>query len=214
MLSLLHSKLGYMLSLLHSKPAIPIGKLLHTDINIDLLSRTQKKVQQTNMNTSLKVWGMQSNRVKLYHTYLDMELLLEHENLETFGKANYLLIQSDQHTLSGDLEEVVTLLRGKGYTPVLARAERYPFLQDNYSNVKRLLDKGCLMETELLSLCGKHGAAAKRLGEKLMKEEWVSFVGTGAIDDEDLREVQKLLTSKKLINQLQAASIKNRELLV
>lgn len=223
-----------MLSILHSKPTTPIGKLLHTDINIDLFSLALKKVQQINIMASLKVSGyshlisttsewptinatvgpMQTSLVKLYHIYKDRELLQENGDLETFGKDNYLLIQTDQNTLSGDLEEAVALLQHQGYTPVLARAERYPFLQDNYGNVKRLLNKGCLMETELLSLCGRHGVAAKRLGEKLMKEEWVSFVGTGAIDEGDLNEVKRLLESKRLIKQLQASSIKNRELLV
>lgn len=224
-----------MLSFLQRNSSISIGEVLGTDINTSLFTKGYETNQSIeHLTAELKSSGyihvisvaptelrldellaaadVVVKLVRLYALDTDLEELLQQDNVITFGN-NYILISTDTDTLSSQLEDAVDLLRMKGYTPVLVQAEQYTHLQDNYRNIIRLIDRGCLLQMEMPSLTGHHGPAAKRLAGKLLKEHWVSFVGSGISNEDRQSPFKNISYSKALIKQLQAHSIRNQELL-
>ncbi|MEH6307525.1 CpsB/CapC family capsule biosynthesis tyrosine phosphatase [Olivibacter sp. CPCC 100613] len=209
-----------------------VGSILAADIHIDLLKPSFGYFNSKDVTEELKnagytcIFGAVSqdavdakafnsalpiHAVRLYHLDAD-GFRLQKEKLETFGK-NYILLEAPADILSRDLEDVVVYLNGKGLQPVLAKAEQYACLQDNYRNITRLHSQGCLLESDLLSLAGGNGVDSKRLAQKLFKEERVSFVGSGARSTDDQQMINDLFHSKKLVKQLQSPCIKNREII-
>ncbi|MDM8176658.1 MULTISPECIES: CpsB/CapC family capsule biosynthesis tyrosine phosphatase [Olivibacter] len=209
-----------------------VGSILAADIHIDLLKPSFGYFNSTDVTEELKnagyacIFGAVSqdaidaktfnsalpiHSIRLYRLDTD-GALLQQEKLETFGK-NYVLLEAPADILSRDLEDVVAYLTGKGLQPVLAKTEQYACLQDNYRNITRLHLQGCLYESDLLSLAGSNGVDAKRVAQKLFKEERVSFVGSGARNTDDQQMINELFHSKKLMKQLQSACIKNKEII-
>jgi|GEM_PF-1133119 len=222
-----------MFSLLHRQTSISIGKLLVTDINIDLLNKKDEHSPSQQLTENLRISGYQyvigaasksnkANRlimntalpirtVRLYDIEDDLEELLDSEDVETLG-TNYVLIKGNWTIPSSHLEDGILRLQLNGYTPILAKSERYECLQDNYRNISRLLNRGCLLETDLISLTGYHGQGSKRLAYKLFKEGWTSFVGSGASNLIEQEMVNTLLQSKRIVKRLESLPLRNKEL--
>ena len=66
----------------------------------------------------------------------------------------------------------------KGYKPVLAHPERYPYLNQNMVALQNLVDGGCRLQINLLSLLGHYGKGPQLSAEKLIRNKLVSMVGT------------------------------------
>lgn len=221
-----------MISLLQSSPTVSIGAMLGTDFNQSLHINPKDGAQELLAGLKsagyVKVIGMLPSdidspkdimvsttsmvkTVPLYSIEKDLTFLLGSGEASTLGK-KYLLIEADKQATSSDLEDAVLELRGRGYTPVLIQAEGYEYLQDNYRNIKRLQDRGCLLQADILSLTGALGIAAKRLAKRLIYGGFASFIGSGITNLDEQRRSEPLLHSRKLAKLLQTANIKNREL--
>lgn len=208
-----------------------IGSILTADLHIDLLKPGFGYFNSTEVTEELKNAGytcifsavnqetvdaktldsaLPMHLIRLYHLDTDATVLQQGQ-LEYFGK-NYVLIETPIDILSRDLEDVVSYLNSRSLQPVLVKAEQYVCLQDNYRNITRLHLQGCLYESDLLSLAGGNGVEAKRLAQKLFKEERVSFVGSGIRNTDDQQMINELFHSKKMLKQLRSRQIKNKEL--
>jgi tyrosine-protein phosphatase YwqE len=64
----------------------------------------------------------------------------------------------------------------RGYKPLLAHPERYPYLRLNdYQEYKQA---GCLFQLNILSLTGHYGSHAKETAEELLENNLIDFVAT------------------------------------
>lgn len=219
-----------MFSILPSHSTLSIGQLLGTDLHVDLLRGTGEantEVAEELRNSGYQcVFGAAYSDEHANKTYMENALPIHtvrlyalEDAMEEFSTRepvhfgqNYVLIQANHEILRSDLEDGISTLTQKGYQPVLVQAERYICLQDNYRNIPRLTGQGCLLTSEMVSLTGEHGTEAKRLAQKLFKEEHVSFASTGAQNIKQQKKVNELFQSKKMIKQLQSPKIKNKEL--
>lgn len=224
-----------MISLLPSSNPISIGAMLGTDFNQSLLSNQKDKIQTGDLLERLKNSGYENiigivppgidlvndadvltnsiiKKAYVYSVEKDLPFLLDTSEASTLGN-KYLLIEADIYTPSSHLEDAVLQLQLKGYVPVLLQAERYENLQDNYRNIQRLQDRGCLLQADILSLTGAVGAAAKRLAKRLIYGGFASFIGSGMTTPDEHRRFQPLLHSRKLARLLRSANVKNRELI-
>lgn len=224
-----------MLSFLSGFAANPIGEVLRADINISFLSKERDSGPSGELSRRLRKSGFTHviilsptadggeqrglnegepsvERVGLYLIERDLERLLKGGKAATMGN-HYLPIGADKGIPISHLEDAVFQLQLKGYMPVLVQAERYAYLQANYRNIKRLIDRGCLLHIDILSLAGTQGHAAKKLSDKLLHDSYASFIGTGIGTLEDHKKFTSLERSRKLSKLLQSASIRNRELI-
>ncbi len=104
--------------------------------------------------------------------------LLENKDLLTLGNTNYVLVEISFFGAPPGFEDYVFQMGLAGYRPVLAHPERYAFFAGNFKKYERLVDLGCSLQINALSLTGRYGSLAQKTAEKLLKNEMVSFFGT------------------------------------
>ena len=75
-----------------------------------------------------------------------------------------------------DLNGALERIKSRGYYPVLAHPERYGYMdRDDY---RRLKERGIKFQSNLSSLAGAYGPAARKKVEWLQKQQLIDFWGT------------------------------------
>ena len=72
----------------------------------------------------------------------------------------------------------------KGYIVILAHAERYECLREEFDNVEYLDEMGVLIQVNAGSITGSGGRKLKKFVKALLESEMVFCVGTDAHDNE------------------------------
>lgn len=119
-----------------------------------------------------------------------MAMLESEEELLTFGEA-FILVETPFMNKPLLLEEAFFKLKSLGYHPVLAHPERYIYLQEDYSEIKTLIDSNIHLQINLGSLAGYYSHKAKKLAQYLIDHQWISFVGS------DIHHMRHLAAYKK-----------------
>ncbi|MGI9545453.1 MAG: tyrosine-protein phosphatase [Cyclobacteriaceae bacterium] len=130
--------------------------------------------------------------------YLDehfMQLLQTPDQLLTFG-ANYLLIETSFINEPAFLREGIFQIISAGLQPVLAHPERYVFIQNDPEIAEDLVERGVLLQLNLLSLTGYYSKAARKVAEKLIDQELVSFAGSDCHNIRHLSSMTDVLDGK------------------
>ncbi len=140
------------------------------------------------------------------------ELLRNNEPLLTFG-SNYILIEMSFIAPSPNIESAIFELCIKGLQPVMAHPERYVYFHDSFDKYQRLIDLGCILQVNLLSLSGYYGGYVKKAAEKLIKNNMVQFVGTDMHHEKHKEALMNLATKKEFYQLLQSVDLKNKSLL-
>jgi protein-tyrosine phosphatase len=125
-------------------------------------------------------------------------------------KDNLVLVEFSFVEASINLKEILFQLQIKGYQPVIAHPERYLYLKGNKSWYDDIRNTGCLFQVNLLSLSGFYGKASADLAQYLIKQNYVSLLGTDlhnarhieALGATPSDTVKKLLDSGMLQNPL------------
>ena len=145
--------------------------------------------------------------------YIDEEFpnrVRNDEKFLTFGE-NYILIEVNMMAREKRLEEVLFELNLKGYKPVLAHVERYPYMFEGNSLAyySSLLDADVLLQVNLRSFTGQYGEIQKKIARQLAEHNMINFLGTDIHHENQLPiiyqsmkdpYVQKLLIKNKLLN--------------
>ncbi len=145
--------------------------------------------------------------------YIDQEFpnrVRNDEKFLTFGE-NYILIEVNMMAREKRLEEVLFELNLKGYKPVLAHVERYPYMFEGNSLAyyASLLDADVLLQVNLRSFTGQYGEIQKKIARQLAEHNMINFLGTDIHHENQLPiiyqsmkdpYVQKLLIKNKLLN--------------
>jgi protein-tyrosine phosphatase len=124
--------------------------------------------------------------------------LLGKGNMLTFGKEKYLLLEVSYINYPENFNNMVFDVIVKGYIPVLAHPERYPFWSVKFDEYKRLKDMGVLLQLNITSLSGYYGPDVKRTAEKLAANNMIDFLGSDMHHEKHLAALQKSLSSKTL----------------
>jgi protein-tyrosine phosphatase len=130
--------------------------------------------------------------------YIDEQFI---ENLKrgnrflTFGK-NYILIELGFYNEPAQFTSTIFNLLTEGYKPVLAHPERYLYILKQFDKLKDWVEKGILLQINLLSLVGYYSPTAQLFCEKLISEGLVSFAGTDAHNPKHLQALNQVYASK------------------
>ena len=138
--------------------------------------------------------------------------LLEKGDLLTFGKEKYLLVEVSYINYPENFNKIVFDILVKGYTPVLAHPERYPFWSVKFDDYKKLRDMGVLFQLNITSLSGYYGPDVKRIAEKLAVNNMVDFLGSDVHHERHIAALQKSLSSKTLNALLKNGHLLNKNL--
>ena len=112
--------------------------------------------------------------------FLDETFLSKLENNDkflTFGN-NYLLFETSFINKPNFLIEAVFKINAHGYKPVLAHPERYIYIQENLEILEDLLERDVLLQININSLTGYYSKGARKLAEKLIDNNYISFLGS------------------------------------
>ena len=116
------------------------------------------------------------------------EELVEKEDLLTIGE-KHLLFELSFFEPPRQLREVIFNLKVKGYHPILAHAERYVFWEKDLDKFRELVEAGCSLQLNLLSVIGHYGPNVEKMAKSLLKEKLYAFAGT---DVHRMEHVDKL----------------------
>lgn len=103
--------------------------------------------------------------------------IFQNEKLLTI-KDNYVLVEMSYINPPIQLYSILFDLQVAGYIPVLAHPERYVFYHNNFEEYKKLINAGCLLQLNLLSVVGYYGEVIFKVAEKLLQKGMYSFVGS------------------------------------
>ena len=103
------------------------------------------------------------------------------EKFLTFGD-NYILVEVSMMIREKKMEEVLFELNMRGYKPVLAHAERYPYLFEHHKldNYEALRDADVFLQVNLRSFTGGYGEIQKKIAKALAENEMISFIRRGS----------------------------------
>jgi len=103
------------------------------------------------------------------------EKRVDEDKLMTIGD-NYVLFEFSFISKPANAIQVIEKMKNKGYKPILAHPERYPYMDlDQY---KVLHSWGVDFQLNTISFAGYYGAGAKKIAEELMDHNLVEFISS------------------------------------
>lgn len=151
----------------------------------------------------------------------EMVDLIEQKKASTINGTNYVLFELPMNSKPLFSKSIVYDLLDKGYIPIIAHPERYSYVKEDINFVKELKEIGALFQSNYGSAIGMYGIEAKKTLKKLLKNDWISFLGSdvhraGQIYPEIPRIIKKLgkwISSEKLeeLTTLNAQKVLNNE---
>lgn len=121
--------------------------------------------------------------------YLGSELLYEYklgDLLDTgafkpLGDSCYYLIETIRHGGSeAGLMNFIQKLKDRGYQAVFAHPERYDFVQDDPNILIEFMKKGCLIQSNYLSLTNYYGERSRDTLKIMLEHNMVQLMGSDA----------------------------------
>lgn len=104
--------------------------------------------------------------------------LIAEDDILSFGEEKYVLIEMSFAAPSRNYESIIFELITRGYKPVLAHPERYTYWHRKPELFEQIVQAGCLLQVNLLSLTGYYGRDIKKSGVRFLEKGMVAFLGT------------------------------------
>lgn len=153
-------------------------------------AETNLELKKNNLSIPFRAaaeYMMDENFVKLFQS----------EKLLTL-KDNYVLVEMSYINPPIQLYSILFDLQVAGYIPVLAHPERYNFFHKNFDEYNKLINAGCLLQLNLLSVVGYYGESITEIAKKLLKKGMYSFVGSDAHHNNHIASFDKKVKIKDL----------------
>lgn len=113
-------------------------------------------------------------------------------------KDNYVLVEMSYLNPPIQLYSILFDLQVAGYIPVLAHPERYIFYHINFNEYTKLINAGCLLQLNLLSVVGYYGEGIAKIAEKLLQKGMYSYVGSDVHHDNHIAAFDQKVKLKDL----------------
>jgi tyrosine-protein phosphatase YwqE len=146
-----------------------------------------------------------------YYIDFDFERKLKTEKLLTFGD-NYLLFEISYMNPPDNLFHIIFEMQMSGYKPVLAHPERYNFWHTHFEKYEELVEKGILLQMNINSLTGYYSMDTKKIAEKLIDKNMISFLGTDCHHMGHLELMKKVVYEKHLLQLIESGRLLNHQL--
>lgn len=103
--------------------------------------------------------------------------LIERDELMPFGD-NYILFEVSFSQAPDNLNNTIFELQHRGYKPILAHPERYPYWVGNMKRMQDFLDRDVLLQLNINSLTGTYSPQVAKFSEKLLDSGMIAFLGS------------------------------------
>jgi protein-tyrosine phosphatase len=123
----------------------------------------------------------------------------------------YVLFEVSYINSPDNISQVIFDIQIAGFIPVLAHPERYPFWYHKFEEYHKFKEAGVLLQLNTNSLTGYYGPEAKKLGERLVNERMIDFIGSDMHGERHMLALERSLNEKHLWK-LAAQGLKNSSL--
>lgn len=104
-----------------------------------------------------------------------------------------ILVEMSYYYRSNNLEQTLFELNMAGLKPILAHPERYLYMSECLSDFDRIVEMGCRLQMNIMSLTGIYGYQSIGILEYLLKRDMYSFIAT---DLHSLNQLDRILAYK------------------
>ncbi len=115
--------------------------------------------------------------------YLPNLIEVSKNPLNTIGNGKYMLIEFIPGIFPQDYEEQFYNLQLAGIHPIVAHPERYRFIKENISILRRWVDRGYIIQIDAGSIRGHFGDKTKKIAIEMIKRGYVHLIGSDAHDN-------------------------------
>lgn len=113
-------------------------------------------------------------------------------------KGNAILIENGWRHSYDNLEELVDKLKAQGYRPIMAHPERYSYFSGQRGeHYQRLHEMGIEFQCNILSFAGYYGAMEREMALWMLKNGYVSFLGSDMHNQRHIELIEKYLRSSE-----------------
>jgi protein-tyrosine phosphatase len=91
---------------------------------------------------------------------------------------NHILVELSHISEPVNLYKVISALIDRGYTPILAHPERYRYYSNNLMHYQKLINSGCRLQVNALSLDGYYGRMVSDCAWTLLNNYMIEFIGS------------------------------------
>ena len=138
--------------------------------------------------------------------------LIQEEQLLTFS-GRHVLFELPNLNEPQDLESAIFSMTSKGYKPVLAHVERYPYLyQQGFDRLEKLRDMGVLLQVNIGTYAGVYKKPIQTFAYNLTEQGMVDMLGSDTHEDRHLGYLKKALNDKRFLHLLSKHSFLNSQL--
>lgn len=152
------------------------------------LLELQKAVKEQNIPVTIKAAS---------EYYIDEHFikLLDTEPLLTICK-NEVLVEFSMLYEPPMLFDVIYKMQQAGYKPIIAHPERYLFFHKEFHKYRALRDRGCLLQLNMLSICGYYGRNIKAIADELLSKNLYDYCGSDMHHDKHAAALRAMAGSK------------------
>ncbi len=140
------------------------------EIILKALDQLREELERQNMDIAL-------DAAAEYYLDENFDSKIQHGELLTMGD-KHLLFELSYTTEPIILKDTIQKLNDKGYKPILAHPERYPYFYSAIERYHEVREYGCYFQLNTISLTGYYGKQARHVADKLVEAGLVDFIGS------------------------------------
>ena len=163
----------------------------------DTIRRRLEEVQEAARREGISVRLYAGNEI---HYFSDLEEALEEGKVCTMNHSRYVLIEFSPSDPFRTIRNAMDMVMGIGFWPILAHAERYGCMLEDWRNAEYLKSMGAEIQINASSVAGQTGRQAKKLVRLLLDQRLVDYISTDAHDSRkrtpDIQKCRKILYRK------------------
>lgn len=112
-------------------------------------------------------------------------------------QARHLLVEMSYLQASLNFDQVIEMVASKGFFPVLAHPERYPYIQSKKKFIGKYRKKNVLFQLNLLSIGSFYGKEIQKNALELLDAQMFDFAGTDAHNVRQLEKLKEIKISRR-----------------
>jgi protein-tyrosine phosphatase len=147
-----------------------------------------------------------------YYLDFDFPAKLNEGNMMTFGK-NFLLFELSYLNAPDSLSQTIFEMQTKGFRPVMAHPERYPYWYKDLEKYREIKEKGVLLQLNINSISGFYSPDAKKVAEWLIEQDLIDLLGSDCHHLGHINLMKKSIQHPYLIKLIESGRLMNRGLL-
>lgn len=115
-----------------------------------------------------------------FHSNMDMVKYLKQNPAYTMAGSRYVLVEFSSTDEKKYIQERLYSALCNGYKPVIAHIERYHCVRKEAHFIGDLIEMGAQVQVNAGSILGEMGFSVKRFTRKLLKQEFIHYIGSDA----------------------------------